>query len=83
MAQTTTLKIHPKMIVGLSGMIPGGVSIEDFCAVTKMSPIDSRQFLNELLKSQIGTKRESNYYFEDGDKLKTAIILLETWISNR
>ena len=77
MVSTTPLRIHPKMIVGLSGMIPGGVSIEDFCAVTKMNSIDSRKFLNELLKNQIGTKQDDNYYFEDGDKLKTAIILLE------
>ncbi len=36
------LKIHPKMIVGLSGIIPGGISVKDFSAVTKMSTAESK-----------------------------------------
>ena len=30
MNQNLQLKIHPKMIIGLQGIIPGGVSVEDF-----------------------------------------------------
>ncbi|QLH07913.1 hypothetical protein [Nitrosopumilus ureiphilus] len=65
------------MVVGLSGIIQGGVSIEDFSAVTKMNVDDSERILEEFIKNGIGTKQDNNYYFEDGDKLKIAVKLLE------
>lgn len=77
MNQNIQLKIHPKMVVGLQGIIPGGISIKDFSAVTKMNLDDSEQILDELIKNNIGKKEESTYHFEDGDKLKLAISLLE------
>ncbi len=77
MNQNMQLKIHPKMIVGLQGIIPGGVSVEDFSAVTKLSDIDSKTILDEFIKNNIGTIQNSSYYFEDGDKLKIAVALLE------
>jgi DNA-binding transcriptional MerR regulator len=77
MSQKLQLKIHPKMIVGLQGIIPGGVSIEDFSAVTKMNPDDSKTILDEFIKNDVGTKQDESYYFEDGDKLKIAVALLE------
>lgn len=77
MNQKSQLKIHPKMINGLQGMIPGGVSVQDFCAVTKINSTDSKMILDELIKNEIGTKENDSYYFEDGDKLKSAISLLE------
>ena len=40
MNQNIQLKIHPKMIVGLQGIISGGVSVKDFSAVTKINPLD-------------------------------------------
>jgi len=77
MNQNMQLKIHPKMIVGLQGIIPGGISVEDFSAVTKINIPDSEKILDEFIKNNIGTKQDNSYYFEDGDKLKIAIILLE------
>ncbi len=77
MNQNMQLKIHPRMIVGLQGIIPGGVSVEDFSAVTKLSDIDSKTILDEFIKNNIGTIQNSSYYFEDGDKLKIAVALLE------
>jgi DNA-binding transcriptional MerR regulator len=77
MSQKLQLKIHPKMIVGLQGIIPGGVSIEDFSAVTKMNHDDSKTILDEFIKNDVGTKQDESYYFEDGDKLKIAVALLE------
>ena len=77
MNQNIQLKIHPKLIVGLQGIIVGGISVEDFSAVTKLNIIDSKTILDEFIKNNIGTKQDNSYYFEDGDKLKTAVILLE------
>jgi len=71
------MKIHPKMVMGLQGIIPGGVSVQDFSAVTKMSDDDSKTILDEFIKNEIGTKDDNSYYFDDGDKLKIAVSLLE------
>ncbi|MDC4230743.1 MAG: hypothetical protein M8319_00225 [Nitrosopumilus sp.] len=71
------MKIHPKMIVGLQGIIVGGISIKDFSAVTKLNLLDSETILNEFIKNNIGTKQDNSYYFENADKLKIAVALLE------
>ena len=77
MNQKSQLKIHPKMLIGLQGIISGGVSVQDFSAVTKMSVDDSEIILDEFIKNDIGIKEENTYYFEAGDKLKIAVSLLE------
>jgi len=77
MSQNIQLKINPKMIVGLRGIIPGGVSVKDFSAVTKLNVIDSEMILDEFIKNNLGTKQDNFYYFESGAKLKIAVILLE------
>jgi DNA-binding transcriptional MerR regulator len=77
MSQNFQMNIHPKMVTGLQGIIPGGVSVKDFSAVTKMSLDNSKKILDEFIKSEIGTVQEGVYYFEDGDKLKIAVALLE------
>jgi len=71
------LKIHPKMIIGLQGIITGGISVQDFSAVTKLNIIDSEIILEEFLRNNIGTKQDNSYYFDNGDKLKIAVALLE------
>ena len=75
--QNLQLELHPKMISGLCGIIPGGISVQDFSAVTKINSDDSKIILDEFIKNDIGSKQENSYYFEDGDKLKIAIPLLE------
>lgn len=77
MGQHLQLKIHPKMIVGLQGIIPGGVSVQDFTVVTKINPNDSETILDEFIKNGIGKKQDDFYHFETGDKLKIAVALLE------
>ena len=76
MNQKLQLKIHPKMIIGLQGIIPGGMSVQDFSAVTKINSNDSEIILEEFVKNDVGTKQDDSYYFEDGDKLKIAMALL-------
>ena len=65
------------MIQGLNGIISGGVSVKDFSVVTKISPDESENILNDLQKNGIGYQKDDFYYFEDGDKLKIAMILIE------
>ena len=77
MNQKLRLKINPKMIIGLRAIIPGGISVEDFSAVTKMTSSESKTVLDEFIKNDIGTKQDNSYYFEDGDKLKIAVALLQ------
>jgi len=77
MNQDIQLKIHPKIIVGLRGIISGGISVEDFSVVTKLNLIDSKTILDEFIKNNIGIKQDNSYYFEDDDKLKIVVELLE------
>ncbi len=57
MNQNIQLKIHPKMIVGLPGILVGGMSIEDFSAVTKLNIVDSKIILDEFIKNNIGKNK--------------------------
>ena len=77
MNQKSQLKIHPKFVTGLKGIIPGGISVEDFSVVTKINSDDSKTILDQLIENNIGTKQNDSYFFEVGDKLKIAIKLLE------
>ncbi|RMW33875.1 MAG: hypothetical protein EA437_05615, partial [Candidatus Nitrosomarinus sp.] len=49
----------------------------DFSVVTKISPNESENILNDLQQNGIGYQKDDFYYFEDGDKLKIAMILIE------
>lgn len=71
------MKFNQIMLSGLKGIIPGGISVEDFSVVTKSGIVDSQNILDGFVKSGIGKKQEDKYYFEDGDKLKVAIQLIE------
>ena len=77
MIQKFQLKVHPKMLIGLQGIIPGGVSVQDFSVVTKLDHGTSKTILDEFIKNDIGTKQDDSYFFEDGDKLKITVSLLE------
>ena len=77
MNQKLQLKVNSKMINGLQGIISGGITIQDFSTVTKISNDDSKIILDEFIKNEIGIKENNFYYFEDGDKLKIVVFLLE------
>lgn len=64
-------------MIGLQGIIPGGVSVQDFSAVTKLDSSLSKTILDEFIKNGMGTRQNDSYFFEDGDKLKIAVDLLE------
>jgi len=66
------------MLNTLPGIIPGGISVQDFSVITKTDITESKKILEIFLKKGIGSKHEDKYYFEDGDKLKTAILLIKS-----
>lgn len=65
------------MLSGLKGIIPGGISVEDFSVVIKSNIVDSQNILDGYVRYGIGKKQDDIYYFEDGDKLKAAIQLIK------
>ena len=73
----TKLKFFPNMIDGLRGLIPGGITVKDFSAVTNASETDSKKILDEFIKNGIGTKMEDQYFFEIANKLEAAIKLIQ------
>ena len=77
MSQNMQMRVNSGMVIGLRGIIPGGVSVEDFSAVTELNSIDSKTILDEFIKNDIGSKQDDSYYFEVSDKLKIAVALLE------
>ena len=77
MPSIISLKFPNKMVSSLAGLISGGISVKDFCEVTKTKNDESKNILELLLKHGIGSKLNGIYYFEEGDKLKTAILLIE------
>jgi hypothetical protein len=77
MSQNMQMRVNPDMVIGLRGIIPGGISVEDFSAVTELNSIDSKIILDEFIKNDIGSKQDDSYYFEVSDKLKITVALLE------
>ena len=72
-----SLKSFPNLIKGLSGIMPGGISCEDFSAIVNTSQDESKKILDEYVKNDIGTKKEEKYFFDQSDKLKVAIKLIQ------
>ena len=70
------MKIPPQISAGLSGLIPGGISITDFNAVTKLSEDRSNEILNFIIENNIGKKEDGKFYFEPGDKLQLGLFLI-------
>ena len=71
------LKITKNLLNSLPGIIPGGISVQDFSVITKTNVDESHQILENFLKNGIGLKQEDQYYFEDSDKLKAALMLIK------
>ena len=70
------MKIPPKISIGLSGIIPEGISVADFNAVTNLSMDDSETILNFVVQNNIGKKENDTFYFESGDKLQLGLFLI-------
>lgn len=65
------------MAAGLSAIIPGGISPEDFATVTGMTASDSERALGFFVENGIGRLAGGQYVFEGSDRLSAAMLLVE------
>jgi len=77
MSSQIRLKFTKNILDVLPGIIPGGISVQDFSAITKTNDEESEKILENFYKIGIGTKQDCKYYFAESDKLKTAVMLIE------
>ena len=66
---------------GLKGIISGGISAKDYSVVTGINIHEAQKILDSLMHFGIGHITNDVYYFESGDRLKVAILLLENGAS--
>ncbi len=64
----------------ISGVIPGGVSIEDFAAIISTDKNTAEKILDMLTQNGIGQTIGNIVNFEDSDKLKTALFAIKNGV---
>lgn len=61
---------------GITGIIPGGVSVIDFAIVAQTDQISAKEILNVLVANNIGSFDGEIVTFNSGDKLRAAIFAI-------
>lgn len=69
--------LTPYIVRGLDCIIPGGISPEDFSAVSKTDEETSKKILEDLAREGIGVKEDGVFSFSPADKLKAAMLALK------
>jgi len=62
---------------GITGIIPGGVSVIDFAIVAEIDQISAKEIFNVLAANNIGSFEGEIINFNQGDKLKAALFAIE------
>ena len=62
---------------GITGIIPGGISVIDFAIVAEIDQISEKEILNVLIANKIGSFEGEIINFNQGDKLKAALFAVE------
>ena len=65
---------------GISGIIPGGISIEDFAVIISTDKNTAERILDMLIQNGIGQTIGNLVNFDDGDKLKTALLAINNGV---
>ena len=65
---------------GISGIIPGGISIEDFAVIISTDKNTAEKILDMLIQNGIGQTIGNLVNFDDGDKLKTALLAINNGV---
>ena len=66
-----------ELIKGMDAIIPDGVSIQDFAVVTDTNNKTAKKILDVFIKNGIGKFDGNTVYFELGDKIKAAFLIIE------
>ena len=73
--------MNTKLFVqGISGIIPGGISAEDFAVIISADKNTAKKILNMLTQNGIGQTIGNLVNFEKGDKLKTALFAIKNGV---
>ena len=68
------------LVQGITGIIPGGVSTEDFAVITSTDKNTAEKILGMLIQNGIGQTIGNLVNFDDGDKLKTALLAIKNGV---
>jgi len=73
--------LNTKLLVqGIIGIIPGGVSTEDFAVIISTDKNTAKKILDMLIQNGIGQTIGNLVNFDDGDKLKTALLAINNGV---
>ena len=73
--------MNTKLLVqGIIGVIPGGVSTEDFAVIISTDKNTAKKILDTLIQNGIGQTIGNLVNFDDGDKLKTALLAINNGV---
>jgi len=64
----------------ISGVIPGGISTKDFAAIISTDKNTAEKILDMLTQNGIGQTIGNLVNFDDGDKLKTALLAIKNGV---
>ena len=64
------------MVRGIKGIIPGGLSVKDFCMVTETNEETARKILDTFMQNGIGTFENKQIHFTENDRLKTSLLAI-------
>ena len=64
------------LVKGIQGIIPGGISLKDFCVVTQTGESTAKEILDNFMQNGIGEYKEGQVFFEENDRLKTSILAI-------
>ena len=65
---------------GIGGVISGGISIEDFAVVTSTDKNTAGKILDMLIQNGVGQTIGNLVNFDDGDKLKVALLAIKNGV---
>jgi len=73
--------LNTKLLVqGITGVIPGGVSIEDFAVIIDTNKNTAKKILDILIQNGIGKTNGNLVNFDDGDKIRAALLAINNAI---
>jgi len=64
-------------IQGINGIIPGGISLNDYSMIVQTNHVTAKRILDELIEIGIGIKQGNSFHFNSGDRLKCALLALQ------